>query len=62
MLRWGAAVVMAALALGVWVVDPTVTRADPNGEKHEDEGGHAHVPAPLEYADRHVPPSVWTVS
>src|SRR3989475_6960492 len=57
---WSAAIAMVALALGVWVVDPTVTRADPNGEKHEDEGGHAHVPAPLEYADRHVPPSVWT--
>jgi mono/diheme cytochrome c family protein len=55
----GGAVVM--LAFGAWIVMPTVGRADPNGEKHEDEqGGHAHVPAPLEYADAHVPLSVWT--
>src|SRR5437867_12512137 len=57
---WSAVIAMVALALGIWIGAPTVTLADPNGEKHEDEGGHAHVPAPLEYADRHVPPSVWT--
>ncbi len=47
------------LALGLWIWNPPLIRA--NGEKHEEEaGGHAHVPAPLEYADAHVPPDVWT--
>ena len=52
------AVAMVALSVGLWSSNPAPTRA--NGEKHEDTGGHAHVPAPLEYADVHVPLSVWT--
>jgi mono/diheme cytochrome c family protein len=52
---WLSAVGVAAVMVGVWV-----GRADPNGEPQEDKGGHAHVPAPVEYADAHVPPSVWT--
>jgi len=47
--------------LAVWMGSPPVTRADVTGEPHDDEkGGHVHVPAPVEYADAHVPPSVWT--
>jgi mono/diheme cytochrome c family protein len=52
------AVATALLLLVLWVSNPPATRA--NGEKHEDEGGHAHVPAPLSYADAHVPLNVWT--
>jgi mono/diheme cytochrome c family protein len=48
----------AILALGLWVAHPPATRA--NGDEDEETGGHAHVPAPLEYADAHVPVSVWT--
>jgi mono/diheme cytochrome c family protein len=48
----------ALLLLVVWSWSPRSSRA--NGEKDEDKGGHAHVPAPLEYADAHVPPGVWT--
>ena len=55
------ALAAVALAATVWVGRPLTSRADPNGEKHDDEkGGHAHVPAPLEYADVHVPLGVWT--
>src|SRR2546430_16137793 len=58
---WSAAIAMVALALGIWIGAPTVTRADPNGEEHDDDkGGHVHVPAPLEYADLHAPLSIWT--
>src|SRR5439155_1345214 len=46
------------LLLGLWLAHPPVSRA--NGEKDEEKGGHAHVPAPLEYADTHVPLNVWT--
>ena len=61
--RWsipGIAVVILAGAL--WVTNPPAILADPKeGEPHDDDaGGHAHVPAPLEYADAHVPISVWT--
>jgi mono/diheme cytochrome c family protein len=52
------AAALALLVLGFWVSNPPATRA--NGEKHEETGGHAHVPAPLEYADTHVPLTVWT--
>ncbi len=51
------------LTVSFWVGNPPVIEADPtgNGEPHEeDKGGHAHVPAPLPYADAHVPASVWT--
>jgi len=55
------ALAVALTTLGVWAGVPSGTRADPNGEPHDDaKGGHAHVPAPLEYADRHVPLSAWT--
>jgi mono/diheme cytochrome c family protein len=53
-------IAVVILATGLWITNPPVTRADPTGEPHEDEGGHAHVPAPLPYADAHVPISVWT--
>jgi mono/diheme cytochrome c family protein len=46
------------VVVSLWALEPPASRA--NGEKDEDTGGHAHVPAPLEYADLHVPPSVWT--
>src|SRR2546425_11167729 len=38
--------------LGLGLPHPPGIRA--NGEKDEEKGGHAHVPAPLEYADTHV--------
>lgn len=47
----------AGLLLGLWWAGPPASRA--NGED-EDTGGHAHVPAPLDYADAHVPLEVWT--
>src|SRR5438876_445944 len=46
------------LLLGLWLAHPPVIRA--NGDKDEAKGGHAHVPAPLEYAATHVPLNVWT--
>ena len=52
------AVAMVVLLLGLWVAHPPKSGA--NGEKDKEKGGHAHVPAPLEYADVHVPPGVWT--
>jgi len=52
------ALVSVLLVIGLWVAHPPASRA--NGEKDHDEGGHAHVPAPLEYADAHVPLAVWT--
>src|SRR5439155_25800 len=52
------AIGVLGLLVGLWLVRPPATRA--NGDKHDEKGGHAHVPAPLEYADVHVPLSVWT--
>ncbi len=52
------AVALLVLLAGLWLVHPPASRA--NGERDEEKGGHAHVPAPLEYADVHVPLSVWT--
>jgi mono/diheme cytochrome c family protein len=56
---------MALLLLGPKVIHPPVSRA--NGDKHEDkvehgehDHGHVHAPAPLDYADIHVPLTVWT--
>ena len=46
------------LLLGLWIAQPPASRA--NGEKDDEKGGHAHVPAPLEYADAHMPLSLWT--
>jgi mono/diheme cytochrome c family protein len=57
---WLFAFAASALALGTWILAPSIGRADPNGEKHDDKGGHAHVPAPIEYADTHPPLSIWT--
>jgi mono/diheme cytochrome c family protein len=55
-----AACSVIAVAFGLWAANPPAIRAN-GGDKHEEEkGGHAHVPAPLEYADAHVPLSVWT--
>ena len=51
------AIGVLGLLVGLWLVRPPTTRA--NGDKHEEKGGHAHVAAPLEYADIHVPTSVW---
>src|SRR2546425_6621708 len=48
------------LLLGLWLAHPPVIRANGDKDKHEEKGGHAHVPAPIEYADVHVPLSVWT--
>ncbi|HEX9870694.1 MAG TPA: c-type cytochrome [Candidatus Tectomicrobia bacterium] len=60
-----AALGVCMLLIGVLVVHPPASWGDvkPGGEEHEEEeegGAHIHVPAPLEYADLHVPPSVWT--
>src|SRR5947209_11706316 len=52
------AIGVLGLLVGLWLVRPPATRA--NGDKHEEKGGHAHLPAPLESADVHVPLSVWT--
>ncbi len=51
-------IALVALSLATWALHPPGSRA--NGEKDDDKGGHAHVPAPLEYADAHVPLVVWT--
>src|SRR5439155_974730 len=48
------------LLLGLWLAHPPASRANGDKDKHEETGGHAHVPAPTEYADIHVPLSVWT--
>src|SRR5947209_4744987 len=52
------AVAVFALLVGLCATRPPAGSA--NGDKHEEKGGHAHVPAPTEYADIHVPLSVWT--
>jgi mono/diheme cytochrome c family protein len=58
---WLSAIGVVAVAFGVWVMAPPPSRADVTGEPHDDDAGaHLHVPAPLEYADAHVPPGVWT--
>ena len=57
-LSWMLIAAAALLVVGIWA-RPPASQADPNGEG-EEEGEHAHVPAPLEYADAHMPISVWT--
>lgn len=61
---WLLARVVCAVLIGMLGSDLPASRADvkPEGEEHEEEegGAHFHVPAPLEYADMHVPPSIWT--
>lgn len=55
---WFLGIATAALALALGAPHPLAIRAD---EGHDEEtGGHVHVPAPLEYADAHVPIRVWT--
>src|SRR5213593_1834520 len=54
------AVVVIALLVGLWIAHPPASRANGDKDEHEEKGGHAHVPAPTEYADIHVPLSVWT--
>jgi len=49
---------VGVLLLGLWIAQPPASRA--NGEKDDEKGGHAHVPAPIEYADVHMPLSLWT--
>jgi mono/diheme cytochrome c family protein len=51
-------VAAGVLLLGLWIGQPPASRA--NGEKDDEKGGHAHVPAPPEYADVHMPLSLWT--
>jgi mono/diheme cytochrome c family protein len=62
--RWSLVRVACALLVGMLGINPPASRGDvkPGGEEHEEEAGgaHIHVPAPLEYADMHLPPSVWT--
>jgi len=53
-----AATGVLVLIVGLWVFRPPASRA--NGDKDKEKGGHAHVPAPLEYADTHIPLSIWT--
>src|SRR2546427_1202091 len=48
------------LLLGLGPAQPPVIHANGDKDKHEEKGGHAHVPAPVEYADVHAPLSVWT--
>jgi mono/diheme cytochrome c family protein len=60
---WYIVLALVILTFGAWIIHPLALRA--SGEaKHEGheaaEGGHARVLAPLDYADRHIPPSVWT--
>jgi mono/diheme cytochrome c family protein len=58
---WVSAIGAVAVAFGVWATAPPSSQADVTGEPHDDDkGGHLHVPAPLPYADAHVPPGVWT--
>ncbi len=60
-LRWLMATWLVLVVPGVWTALPPATLADPNGDDEKEEGGkHAHVPAPLEYADAHMPPGAWT--
>src|SRR5262245_11343809 len=57
---WLSAIGAVILAVVLWVTAPSLSEADVRDGPHEDEGGHVHVSAPLEYADAHIPPSVWT--
>src|SRR5207253_3823066 len=53
-----AATGVLVLIVGLWVFRPPASRA--NGDKDKEKGGHAHVPAPLEHGDTHIPLSIWT--
>jgi mono/diheme cytochrome c family protein len=53
--------ILVVPAIAVWGVRPPLGLADPNGEGHKDEeAAHVHVPAPLPYADAHMPVGAWT--
>jgi cytochrome c oxidase cbb3-type subunit 2 len=61
--RWLLTLALGVLLVGPLGIEPPPGRADvgPHGEEHEEEVGvHLHVPAPLAYADAHIPPGVWT--
>ncbi|HLC41717.1 MAG TPA: c-type cytochrome [Methylomirabilota bacterium] len=73
--HWSAVLpVFALLAGAIWSANPPASRADSGSEteKHAAHGGdgkerkvergHAHVSLPLEYADQHIPPEIWTDS
>lgn len=47
----------AAVLAGLWILDPTPSGANGGGDEEEE---HVHIPAPLDYADEHLPLSVWT--
>ena len=58
---WLSAIGAVAVAFGLWATAPRSSQADMTRESHDDDkGGHVHVPAPLPYADAHIPPTVWT--
>ena len=54
------AVAVFVLVVGLCATRPPAGRAYGDKDKHEEKGGHTHVPAPTQYADIHVPLSVWT--
>src|SRR2546428_8105336 len=54
------AVAVFALLVGLCATRPPAGSANGDKDKHGEKGGPAHVPAPTEYADIHVPLSVWT--
>src|SRR3989449_602767 len=52
------AVAVFALLVGLCATRPPAGSANGDKDKHEEKGGHAHVPALTEYADIHGPLSV----
>jgi cytochrome c oxidase cbb3-type subunit 2 len=58
---WLFLVIVMVFGLMVWASRPPALRAHGDEpDEHPEKGGHQHVPAPLEYADAHVPLAVWT--
>jgi cytochrome c oxidase cbb3-type subunit 2 len=51
---------VAVVALGLRGVTPPMSLADPNGDHEDGKAAHIHVPAPLSYADAHLPVEAWT--
>lgn len=56
---WWALAGVAVVIAVAWIANPPPTLGN-GDDKDEDKGGHAHVPAPVEYADAHVPLGAWT--
>jgi mono/diheme cytochrome c family protein len=52
--------IVSVTALGMWLVEPTASVADPDGDHEDEKAAHVHVPAPLPYADAHMPAGAWT--